>query len=357
MSDALTQWTTWREIGAQPDIWRRWEQDFALQDVRAWIAGLDVDEVWFCGAGSSAFIGDIVASGIKGERPFRSVPTTDLISRPDFYLSDRRPLVVSFGRSGGSPETLGSFDALDVLTPDAPRLNVTCNPDGALAKRKATGECGVVVLPPQALDQGFAMTSSFTTMLLTALALFDAESRQRPFTQLADALDILLPEFTALASDTDRPSRIVFLGTGAMSHAARESALKVLELTAGRTAAIWDSPLGFRHGPMSFVDDETRIVLFTSREPQAARYEADLLDELSRQFPGQGLTTVGANADFDPNVDLPDAWLTPIAVALAQVLGVTWSDRLGLDVDDPFAGKGTLSRVVSGVTLYPVRRS
>jgi tagatose-6-phosphate ketose/aldose isomerase len=33
---------------------------------------------------------------------------------------------------------------------------------------------------------------------------------------------------------------------------------------------------------------------------------------------------------------------------------VRWSDALGLPVDDPFAGQGTLTRVVSGVQLYPV---
>jgi tagatose-6-phosphate ketose/aldose isomerase len=43
-----------------------------------------------------------------------------------------------------------------------------------------------------------------------------------------------------------------------------------------------------------------------------------------------------------------------LPVLLAQVLAVVWSDSLGLPVDDPFAGMGTLSRVVSGVKLYPV---
>ena len=36
--------------------------------------------------------------------------------------------------------------------------------------------------------------------------------------------------------------RIVYLGSGGLQGAARESALKVLELTAGKLAAFYDSP-------------------------------------------------------------------------------------------------------------------
>ncbi|EAR51369.1 putative tagatose-6-phosphate aldose/ketose isomerase [Oceanicola granulosus HTCC2516] len=356
MSNSLERWATWRELQAQPNIWRAWNDEFKAGEVRDWLATLEAEEVWFCGAGTSAFIGDIIVAGLEGQGArMRSVATTDLVSRPHAYLSDRRPLVVNFGRSGGSPETLGTLDALDVLAPDAPRLNVTCNPDGALARREATGPCGVVLLPTATHDAGFAMTSSFSTMLLTALTLFDKAPPADALPRLAAALEALLPRYAALAEATPPPARVVFLGTGPMAFAAREAALKVMELTAGKTAALWDSTLGFRHGPKSFVDSDTRIVVFTSADPQAASYEADLLDELSAQYPGAGLTTVGPQAEHDPQLDLPDVWLTPLAVALAQVLGVVWSDRMGLNVDDPFAGEGTLSRVVSGVTLYPVR--
>ncbi|SLN50024.1 SIS domain-containing protein [Roseisalinus antarcticus] len=355
--DDLSRWATWRELHAQPEIWRGWAEEFAAHEVRDWIASLDAPEVWFCGAGTSAYIGDIVAAGLEGQGTrMRSVPTTDLVSRPHAYLPGPRPLVVNFGRSGGSPETLGALDALDVLAPEAPRLNVTCNDKGALARRKATGECGVVVLPEATHDQGFAMTSSFSTMLLTALTLFDADPPEDALPDLAEALEALLPRYAAVAAEAEPPGRIVFLGTGPMAFAAREAALKVMELTAGRVAALWDSTLGFRHGPKSFVDDSTRIVLFASRDPQASNYEADLIDELSGQYPHAGLASFGPGGDLDPKLDLPDVWQTPLAVALAQVLGVVWSDAIGLDVDDPFKGRGTLSRVVAGVTLYPVKR-
>jgi tagatose-6-phosphate ketose/aldose isomerase len=137
-----------------------------------------------------------------------------------------------------------------------------------------------------------------------------------------------------------------------LAFAAREAALKVMELAAGQIPALWDSTLGFRHGPKSFVLPGTRIVLFGAADPHAARYDADLAEELAAQFPDCPLTVVPAQAGLSES--LPDLWAAPLAVALAQVMGVVWSARLGLDVDDPFAGRGTLSRVVTGVRLYPV---
>lgn len=346
-------WATWREIAAQPGIWRRWAEACDAAAIRGWLDGLDVDAVWFCGAGSSAYLGDILASGLVTWRglPVRSVPTTDIVARPRASLRGR-PLVVSFGRSGNSAETVGTLDALDALLPDAPRLNITCNRDSALARRGSAGPQKVVLLPPETHDAGFAMTSSFTTMLLTALAVFGAGPAQmRP---AADALTALLPVLETHALAASPPERVVFVGSGPLAFAAREAALKVMELSAGRIPALWDSSLGFRHGPKSFVRGNTAIYVFTSPDSEAARYDADLIAELRRQFPAATITAMGPGGDIDPRSDLPPVWGAALAVVLAQVLGVVWSAALGLNVDDPFAGQGTLSRVVSGVTLYPV---
>ncbi|MDP4032165.1 MAG: SIS domain-containing protein [Pseudorhodobacter sp.] len=355
----LHHWATWREIHAQPGIWAAWGQALAVADLRGWIAGQAVDEVWFCGAGSSAYIGDIVASGLEGlpGPRLRAVPTTDLVSRPAAYLAGCRPLVVSFGRSGNSSETLGTLEALDALCPAAPRLNITCNPAGALASRAAAGPQRVLLLPEATHDAGFAMTSSFSTMLLSALALFDAPCAFADRMQaLADQLAALLPYYRQFAEAAALPQRVVFVGTGPLAFAAREAALKVTELTAGQVPALWDSTLGFRHGPKSFVRDATDIFVFTAPDAPAARYDADLLAELRAQFPASRVTALGAAAGSDIAVVMPfgATWGAVLVVALAQVLGAVWSDRLGLDVDDPFAGRGTLARVVSGVRLYPV---
>ncbi len=348
MTPDLYRHATWREINAQPGIWRDWGAALDIALLRAWVAALDVTEVWFCGAGSSAYIGDILAATLQGgSRRVRAVPTTDLVSRPGAYLDGAARLVVSFGRSGNSAETIGTLDALDALAPHWPRLNITCNATSALATRAGK----TVILPGATHDAGFAMTSSLTTMLLTALAIFDGTVAPGPWFALADAAEIAMPGFVSHALTARCPERAVFVGAGPLAFAAREAALKVMELSAGQIPALWDSTLGFRHGPKSFVRGATDIWVFTCADPHAARYDTDLVAELRAQFPGSAITAVGPDGD----IDVPtDGWSVVLPVVLAQMLAVVWSDGLGLPVDDPFAGTGTLSRVVSGVRLYPV---
>ena len=168
---------------------------------------------------------------------------------------------------------------------------------------------------------------------------------------MAQRLAALLPAFQAALGPV--PDRVVFVGSGALAQAARECALKVMELTAGQVPALWDSSLGFRHGPKSFVHGATRIVVLTHPDPHTARYDSDLVAELRGQFPLATVTAIGPGGDIDTG-----AWhegvLAALVIPFAQLMAVDWSARLGLNIDDPFQGQGTLSRVVSGVRLYPV---
>jgi tagatose-6-phosphate ketose/aldose isomerase len=348
----LDRFATWQEIHAQPAIWSAWSRAFDVQGLRNWVAAQGVNEVWFCGAGSSAYIGEMIVAALEGQPGprLRAVATTDLVARPRQYLNGCRPLVVNFGRSGNSAETLGSLDALDALAPTAPRLNITCNASSALAMRGAQNQ-RVILLPEATHDAGFAMTSSFSTMLLTALSIFDISGSISQIEPVSTQLSGLLPQFVDFAKAARCPDRVVFLGSGALTYAAREAALKVMELAAGQIPALWDSTLGFRHGPKSFVRDATDIWVFGSDDPHTARYDMDLIGELRSQFPRSITTLVGPSGDLAVptrgcGIILP--------VVLAQVMAVVWSDGLGLSVDDPFAGQGTLSRVVSGVRLYPI---
>lgn len=355
-SERLTQSATWREIHAQPQIWRDWSTACDFEVHRAWIKEQNPQEIWFCGAGTSAYIGDIIAAGLEDQREgprLRSVASTDLVSRPEAYLQGRNPLVINFGRSGNSSETLGTLEAMRSLCPDAPMLNITCNGQSALADESVGKKSCTILLPPNTHDQGFAMTSSFSTMLMTALTLTqDAPASPAPWVRAADLCDALLPQIPQKVGKM--PERAVFLGTGALSYAAREAALKVMELTAGQVACLWDSVLGFRHGPKSFVNADTQIVVFTGSDTDHRCYEADLIAELALQFPMSPLSVIGTGGDIE--IDQPDGpiWSAPLVVLYGQIAGAMWSAELGLDVDDPFKDQGTLSRVVSGVRLYEV---
>ena len=80
-----------------------------------------------------------------------------------------------------------------------------------------------------------------------------------------------------------------------------------------------------------------------------------LAGQVSNRSGDTGLLVARAKRVPGGDIALPtDGWNVVLPIAIAQVLAVRWSDALGLPVDDPFAGLGTLSRVVSGVRLYPV---
>ena len=167
---------TWSELAAQPRIWRTWARQLGSEvaDIGDWLRTSGADEIWLSGAGTSAYIGDAIAAGLGrvGNLSIRSVPSTDIVANPR-VLDGCKPLVISFGRSGNSAESLGVMDALDARNPGAPRLNITCNPTSALATWQAIGPQQTILLPEAAHDHGFAMTSSFSTMLYTALGIFD----------------------------------------------------------------------------------------------------------------------------------------------------------------------------------------
>lgn len=357
---AWSQWDTWSEIEAQPSIWQAWGPDIGgrTDELRRWIRGLDIDEIWLSGAGTSAYIGDIVADGLPRALglPVRPVASTDIVSAPHRYFGGTaRPLVINFGRSGNSAESLGVLAARDALAPGAPTLNITCNPQSALARSGTSATSRVILLPENTHDSGFAMTASFSTMLLSVLALLDETVDPAASCQaLARCLAREMPRICDWVAECSPASRVVFVGAGPLRFAAREAALKVLELTAGRSVALWDSSLGFRHGPKSFMNEDTLAVMFRSSDPHAARYDQDLVDELRAQFPEARVEVLGGTTD-PVRVDdtLPDVWRSAVFVAAAQVMAVAWSDAMGLSVDNPFDGKGTLTRVVDGVRLYP----
>ncbi len=357
-------WQTESEIAAQPAIWRSWASKLPriAAEIRTWVEQRKPDEIWLCGAGSSAFIGDAIAVSVNGCRrgiPVVAIASTDLVAYPgDYFKQCKRPLVVSFGRSGNSSESIGTLNLLDQYAPDADRLSITCNAESALARSHtaSAGEQRIIVLPDECHDKSFAMTSSFTTMLLTAIACLDdkpVEQIEGLLQKLAAGADALLGIDLAPA----RPARVVFLGSGPFKGAARESALKVLELTAGRVVTSWDSTLGFRHGPKAIMDDETTVIVFLSAQSLARKYDRDVVDEIRSQFPRSKVTTIGSNIDGATPADIEivgaddDLWNVVLCMIISQRLSVQWSKSLSLNVDNPFTN-GNLTRVVSGVRLY-----
>ncbi|WP_295860803.1 SIS domain-containing protein [uncultured Xanthomonas sp.] len=363
---------TAREIAQQPALWRTLAQDLAQAGDRlqSFLGDRLADpnqRVLFTGAGSSGFIAEMVADAINAQWPaeVRAVHTTSLLTHPALYLQRARPtLLVSFGRSGSSPESVAAVERVRSDVDEARFLDITCNADGELARRGAgRADTCTLLMPPASCDRAFAMTSSLTCMLLAALSVFERapwETRSARLQRLAELADRGLAQWDgAVAALAQRPfARVIYLGSGPLEALAREAALKVLELTAGRVLALANTPLGFRHGPKSTLDRSTLVVMLRSVQPLARRYEQDLLDELRRDGVAGQVLAIGPHADIGAGDDhtlavagLDDPWLAPLWLGFAQLFALQRSAALGLTPDNPFPD-GTVNRVVQGVTIH-----
>jgi tagatose-6-phosphate ketose/aldose isomerase len=355
---------TAEEIAQQPALWRALSSILAAEQER--VAAFlgerlrnPAQRVILTGAGSSAYVGEIIADELNAAWPcqIRAVPTTSLLTHPELYLDGDAPtLLVSFARSGNSPESTAAVSLLRGLVADVRFLNITCDANGMLAREGAADPTTCNLLMPAAsCDRGFAMTSSFTCMLLAALCVLNKEAPLERLATLAQLGEQALRQWAApIAGLAERQvDRVVYLGSGPLEALARESALKILELTGGQVMAVSNTALGFRHGPKAMLTPRSLVVVFHSASAKARRYEQDLVDELRRDGVAGLCLTVGAGADVGVDAPAwPDAWLAPLWLLMAQQYALHQSALLKLRPDNPFAG-GIVNRVVQGVTIYP----
>jgi tagatose-6-phosphate ketose/aldose isomerase len=320
------------------------------------------------GAGSSAFVGECLSSALKDRTRLRvdAVPSTDLVSSPDIWLTCGVPtLLVSFARSGNSPESVEAINVAEQIVADCHHLIVTCNREGALyVQGRRRRNAYVLLLPDEANDRGFAMTSSFTGMMFAAAKAFDLLSRDDLSnlpTWAASMFDQELPMIEQLVASSIE--RVVYLGDRELKGMAREAALKLLELSDGNIVSVAETPLGFRHGPKTIVNDRTLIVMFLGNDPHASRYERDVLRELRTDGVAARVVALHTREATGPHADdlvFPMAsqgsglaLCFPYAL-FAQSFAFLQSLALGLRPDTPNA-RGVVHRVVQGVSVYPWR--
>jgi tagatose-6-phosphate ketose/aldose isomerase len=365
--EILQQPVVWREIGAQLAAGRA-----ALSAFLAPLLQLPQLRIVLTGAGTSAYVGECLAPALTAAlgRRVEAIATTDLVTSAGGYLAADTPtLLVSFARSGNSPESTAAVEIVQAQVRRCAHLVVTCNAQGALNLAARTlKNAHAIVLPEATNDRSFAMTSSFSGMLLAAAAAFGVLG-EAEIAALSARTAAFVPACRPLLEELvhARFQRVVYLGSGALKGFAREAALKMLELTDGRVIAAADSPLGFRHGPKTILNGQSLVVVFLCNDPHARRYELDLVGELTRDaVAGRVVTVADAPAGGrSPDLVLPPAAGGPRATDLAlcmayapfaQALAMLHSLSLGIAPDTPNAA-GTVSRVVQGVTIYPWREN
>lgn len=323
----------------------------------------------FTGAGTSAFIGECLAPIFTKELGKRceAVSTTDLVSAPEYYFEPDTPtLLVSFARSGNSPESVAAVNIGNEVSSNIQHLFITCNADGELMRLSRTTEnAHAILLPEKTHDKSFAMTSSFTSMLYAALSVFaGADMMNERAEKIARAVQTVIDKYSFMlrAEAGHGYERIVYLGSHAFKGVARESALKLLELTDGDTIAMFDSPMGFRHGPKTVVNEKTLVVIFLSNAPYTRKYDLDLLTELRSDGVASVIAISAQPLDAsmgDKNIIIPEMQLendqdvlVPFMVA-PQILAFYQSLELGHTPDCPDT-TGRVNRVVQGVKIHAV---
>lgn len=370
------------EINQQPATWEKTcrqieENKEELQKFIDQVIKCDDYDVILTGAGTSEFVGNALFAHLAGllDHKAKSYGTTDIVATPEAYLSRTKPtLLISFGRSGNSPESVGAVDAAEAVCDNVYHLFVTCNKNGALSKRAAeTSNCFAINLTDETHDQSFAMTSSYSNMYLATYLCFHLNELEETIAKvrvIAEAGQAFLDNKYGVAQqivDDYKFERIVYLGSNTLKGTSQESALKMLELTAGQVVTMYDTPMGFRHGPKSIVDDTTLTVVYLSDDAYTRQYEVDLLKEMSGQRKGNKIVAVMSKADeevaalvdytvvFDLKEDQENILLGLDYILFAQTLAVLKSLSLDITPDNP-CPTGEVNRVVKGVTLYPYTR-
>jgi tagatose-6-phosphate ketose/aldose isomerase len=216
-------------------------------------------------------------------------------------------------------------------------------------------------------DRGLAMTSSFTNMVVFGQCLAHVENLspyENVLSRLVQAATSFLPRAAdraaALAANEFR--KAYFVGSGALRAVAKESALKLVELTAGRTLTMSESALGLRHGPMAALDRESLLVCFLSSDRRVEAYERDLLHEIGAKHLAKERVVVGGSERSTDSFaehylapasvsSIPDDYRAPVDVIFGQLLGLFSSIRWNLMPDCP-SPTGAISRVVENVSIH-----
>jgi len=372
------RWTS-REITQQPALWREVGRTAVAEHSATEAFLRPVLErpglrIVLTGAGTSAFAGEILAPALSRSlgRRVEAVATTDIVSAPRSFLAEDVPtLLVSFARSGNSPESVAATHLAERYLTECHHLVITCNREGQLY-RDHTDAAGshVLLMPAASNDQGFAMTSSFTCMSLAArVALTGGWPDGDLVERLAAAAEHVLGAFGDAAREVAGAGfeRIVYLGSGALTGLARECALKMLELTAGGVVTFFDSSLGFRHGPKSVLDTRTLTVVYLSNDPYTREYDLDIVAEVRQVLGDEGVLVVTAQERAEDSdrlgavrtwvvpglADAEDAELALVFAVCGQLLGLHFSLAIGCTPDNP-SPSGKVNRVVEGVTIYPL---
>jgi tagatose-6-phosphate ketose/aldose isomerase len=369
------------EIAQQPDAWRSTFELFRSKRERIVeflaLAGIGASPrprptVFLIGAGTSDYIGQSLTFLLRKHWhcEVMAVASTDLLTHMDEWMvPEKKYLWISFSRSGDSPEGVAVLESARRSRPDIHHLVISCNVNGRMIRESADDPRVLgIVLDDAVNDRGLAMTSSFSNMVVFGQCLAhtnDPGVYEKVLMRMVEAGRDFLPRAADCAAGLakDGYTKACFAGSGPLRAVAKESALKLLELTAGKVLTTSESVLGLRHGPMAVLDLDTLFVCFLSGNRLVQQYERDLLDEIGKkklvrarivvgagEIPGRDsfaeryLSSTGSGA-------IGDDYRAALDVIFGQLLGLFSSLQWNLRPDRP-SPNGAISRVVQNVSIH-----
>lgn len=367
------------EINQQPEMWKK-TYDIVSENVERIQDFLDRrlksnTRIVLTGAGTSDYVGDTIYLYLAKKLNLRveAIATTDLVSNPHEFVEEDTPtILVSYARSGNSPESVGAYDIFQENVKDISQLVITCNKEGQLAKKSSNSENDLCLLMPEETnDKSFAMTSSFSCMLLASLLVFDINNLEEN-KKYVDIISeqgnrILDSKWEDVKSLVDFDcERVVYLGSGALKGLCQEMALKNLELTSGQTVTVCESVLGFRHGPKSIIDGNTLVIFMNSTNSYTNLYDMDLIREIHNDEGSHKLAVISYNENAELNnlcdkylsvegKEVPEVYTVFNYMLFGQIFGLFSSLKKNISPDNP-RPDGTVNRVVKGVIIHPYNK-
>jgi tagatose-6-phosphate ketose/aldose isomerase len=368
------------EIAHQPDTWGKTFELFCSQRASiqnflasAGLSGTRTPEVivYLVGAGTSDYTGRAISYLLRKNWQCEviAVPSTDLLTQMDqMILAGRKYLWISFSRSGDSSEGVAVLEKARTRYPDIYHIVISCNANGRMLKGgagdpKSLGICMI----DGANDRGLAMTSSFSNMVIFGQCMAhvnNIDAYEPVLRKLVAGGKSLLPRAADCAASVAKQgyTKACFVGSGPLREVAKESALKVLEMTAGKTLTMTESALGLRHGPMAALDDQSLFVCFLSGDERVQGYERDLLREIGTKKIARRRVVVGGGELVTDSyaedylapagiTGIADEYRAPVDVMFGQLLGLFSSIQWKLMPDSPSPG-GVITRVVEKVNIY-----
>jgi glucosamine--fructose-6-phosphate aminotransferase (isomerizing) len=282
------------EISSQD---RAWSELIALvlsqrQAVRDFFDGMET--VIFTGCGSALNASYSAAplfqmlTGISA----RAVPAAETYLFPKAYLTQgRNTAAVLLSRSGQTSEVMQSLETFQRL--GMPTMGITCTADSPLSQ---ASDLPLVLAP--VTERAVATTRSLTGMILAAQLITGIVAGRPAFLdelqRLPEVFTERKEEFLASGKSVAQQAdltHLAFVGNGPLYGIARESQLKIKEMTLTPVDAY--PMFDFRHGPQSNVNAHMLVTAFLC--DSASRQERRFLEDMCSL--GGSLWAIGEQAD------------------------------------------------------------